>query len=97
MNRQLSALSDDQLAAFDGGEVVAPDMPTPEQFDAALARLRGDLRASVVVGSDDFDLPDVTVQLIDGTVILEQDGAFMWLSPAMMQTAAMWVDELGER
>ena len=23
MNRQLSALSDDQLAAFDGGEVVA--------------------------------------------------------------------------
>ena len=96
MNRQLSALTDDEWAAMDFDD-LAPDMPTqeptPEQYQAALARLRGDLRASVVVGSDDFDLPDVTVQLIDGTVILEQDGAFMWLSPAMLRTVAMWVVE----
>ena len=92
MNRQLSALTDDQLAAFDGGDDLAPDVPTqeptPEMYAAALSRLKT-RREATFDGGDDWH--DLRVQLVDGAVIVDQCGAFLWLSPDMLRAAADWV------
>jgi hypothetical protein len=89
MNRQLSALSDDQLAAFDGGDDLAPDVPTQEQYDAALARLQSWRQTTIDGGAG---LPDVNVEFHEfTTVTIWQEGQFIQLSPAMLQAAAEWV------
>jgi hypothetical protein len=93
MNRQLSALSDAQLAAFDGGDDLAPDVPTqeptPEQYQAALVRLRA-WRSTTIDGGT--GLPDVNVEFHEfTTVTMWQEGQFIQLSPAMLQAAADWV------
>jgi hypothetical protein len=92
MNRQLSALSDDQLAAFDGGDDLAPDMPTQEptaeQFATATVRLQTWRQVTIDGG---IEHPEMRVQFVNGVVTLDQEGQHIWLSPAMLQVAAEWV------
>ena len=94
MNRQLSALSDDQLAAFDGGDYLAPDIPTqeptPEQYQQALARL-ATMRQTRIDGGAEFT--DLYVDLCEGTVSLVSESNYIVLSPAMLRQAAEWVTQ----
>jgi predicted RNA-binding protein associated with RNAse of E/G family len=91
MNRQLSALTDDEWAAMDFDN-LAPDMPTqeptPEQFQAALARL-ATMRQTRIDGGWEFT--DLYVDLCEGTVSLVSESDYIVLSPAMLQAAAEWV------
>ena len=89
MNRQLSALSDDQLAAFDGGDDLAPDVPTAEQFSTALHRLRNTHRT--IIG-DSSRLPEVEVEVYNGTVTIRDEYSFIVLSSEMLRQAADWVE-----
>ena len=88
MNRQLSALSDDQLAAFDGGDDLAPDVPTAEQFATATVRLQTWRQVTIDGG---IEHTEMRVQFVNGVVTLDQEGQHIVLSPAMLQAAAQWV------
>ena len=91
MNRQLSALSDDEWAAMDF-DYLAPDMPTQEptaeEYRAALARL-ATMRQTRIDGGWEFT--DLYVDLCEGTVSLMSESDCIVLSPAMLQAAAEWV------
>jgi hypothetical protein len=88
MNRQLSALTDEQLAAFDGGDDLTPGTPTPEMYAVALERL-ANMHQATVPGDDDYN--DLHLDICDGTVALAQNGQWIFLSPEMLQSAADWV------
>ena len=88
MNRQINAMSDEQLAAFDGGEDMTPDVPTPEQYQAATVRLQSWRQVTIDGG---IEHPEMRVQFVNGVVTLDQEGQHIWLSPAMLQAAAEWV------
>ena len=90
MNRQLSAVDD-----WDGmdWDADAPDVPTqeptPEQYDAALHRLRNTHRT--IIG-DSSRLPEVEVEVYNGTVTIRDEYSFVVLSVAMLRQAAEWVE-----
>ena len=91
MNKQLSALTDDEWAAMDFDD-LAPDVPTAEptaeQYQQALARL-ATMRQATIDGGTDYD--DLHLDICNDTVTMAQDGQWIWLSPEMLQAAADWV------
>jgi hypothetical protein len=91
MNRQLSALTDDEWAAMDFDD-LAPDVPTqeptPEQFVTATVRLQTWRQVTIDGG---IEHPEMRVQFVNGVVTLDQEGQHIWLSPAMLRAAADWV------
>ena len=89
MNRQLDAMSDAELAAFDGGEDMTPDVPTPEQYSAALHRLRNTRRATI---GDSSGLPEIEVEVYFDKVTIRDEYSYVVLSTAMLRQAADWVE-----
>ncbi len=65
-------------------------MSEQHDYEIALARLRA-RKTITIPGGDDFD--DVRiVHDFANTLVIDQDGQFIMMSPEMLQAAAKWVE-----